>query len=141
MKITHMISVKKAIFIAAVTLGLVSSVAAVSPAHAALFSGAKQQACSGANLQNNMSAEQCEESSAEAGASASSTIQNVVNVLSIIVGIAAVIMIIINGLRFITANGDSGQINSARNGVIYAIVGLVIAAMAQIIVRFVLNRI
>lgn len=136
-----MVSIKKTLILLTVALGLASSAAAVSPAHAALFTGAKQQACSGANLQNNRSAEDCAKDGEEAGNKASATIQNVVNVLTMIVGIAAVIIITINGLRFITANGDSGQITAARNGVIYALVGLIIAAMAQVVVRFVVNRI
>lgn len=141
MKIIHMLPIKKTVFLLAIMLGLVSSTVLASPVQAALFSGAKNQACSGANLKNSITPEECKEDSVAAANSIGATISNVINVLSIMIGIAAVIMIIINGLRFITANGDSGQITSARNGVIYAIVGLIIAAMAQIIVRFVLNRI
>ncbi len=48
-------------------------------------------------------------------------------------------MIIINGLRFITSGGDSNAVSSAKKGILYAIVGLVIVALAQFIVRFVLN--
>mgnify|MGYP006148111657 CR=1 FL=1 len=66
-------------------------------------------------------------------------VARIINLLSAIIGIIAVIMIIINGLRFITANGDANSVSSARNGIIYAIVGLIIVAMAQLIVRFVLK--
>ena len=76
---------------------------------------------------------------------ASGTVSNllatVINILSLVAGIAAVIMIIIAGLRFITANGDSSGISSARSALIYALVGLIIVAMAQIIVHFVLGRV
>lgn len=67
-------------------------------------------------------------------------IKAVVNVLSIVVGAAAVIMLIISGLRFITSSGDSSGIQAARNGIIYAIVGLVIVIFAQVIVNFVVYR-
>jgi hypothetical protein len=67
-------------------------------------------------------------------------ITNIVNVLSVIVGIVAVIMIIIGGFRYITSGGDSGNVSGAKNTILYAIVGLVIVALAQFIVRYVLNQ-
>lgn len=67
-------------------------------------------------------------------------VKGVVDLLSIIVGIAAVIMIILGGLKYITSSGDTNKVSSAKNTILYAIVGLVIVAMAQFIVRFVLNR-
>jgi cytochrome bd-type quinol oxidase subunit 2 len=74
------------------------------------------------------------------GINLDNTIQAVVNILSVLVGVVAVIMIIIAGLRFITANGDSGSIASARTSIIYAIVGLAVVALSQLIVKFVLHR-
>ncbi|HSH55898.1 MAG TPA: pilin [Candidatus Limnocylindrales bacterium] len=62
-----------------------------------------------------------------------------VNIFSIIVGIIAVIMIIVGGLKYITSGGDSGNVSSAKNTILYAIVGLIVVALAQFIVRFVLN--
>lgn len=66
-------------------------------------------------------------------------VKTIVNILSVIVGIAAVIMIIISGLKYVTSGGDSGNIATAKSTLIYAIVGIVIVALAQFIVRFVLN--
>ncbi len=65
----------------------------------------------------------------------------IVNILSVIVGIAAVIMIIIGGFRFITSGGDSGRITSARQTIVYALIGLVIAISAETIVLTLLDRI
>jgi hypothetical protein len=65
----------------------------------------------------------------------------VVNVLSIIIGVVSVIMIMVAGFRFVTSNGDSNSVASARSTVIYAIVGLVVTALAQIIVWFVLHKV
>lgn len=70
-----------------------------------------------------------------------STIGKVVNILSLVVGIAAVIMIIIGGLKYILSSGDSSNVNSAKNTILYAIVGLVVVLLAQVIVRFVINRV
>lgn len=69
------------------------------------------------------------------------SIATIVNLLSVVVGVVAVIMIIIGGLKFVTASGDSNNITSARNTILYAVVGLVVVAMAQIVVHFVLDRI
>jgi len=65
----------------------------------------------------------------------------IVNILSVIVGVAAVIVIMIAGFRFITAAGDSNQIASARTAIIYAIVGVIIVLLAQALVRMVLDRV
>lgn len=68
------------------------------------------------------------------------TIKLVINLLSFIVGVVAVIMIIIAGLKYITSGGDSNNVASAKNTILYAIIGLVIVALAQVIVRFVLQK-
>jgi len=66
--------------------------------------------------------------------------QKIVNFFSIIVGAASIIMIIYGGFRYITSGGDSGRVGNAKNTLIYAIVGLVIVALAQLIVHFVLAQ-
>ena len=69
-----------------------------------------------------------------------SFITKLVNVFSVVVGVVAVVMIIFGGFRYITSGGDSGNISNAKNTIIYAIIGLVIVALAQFIVQFVLNK-
>ena len=69
-----------------------------------------------------------------------SLIAQVINIFSVIVGVVAVIMIIVGGFRYITSGGDSGNVTSAKNTILYAIVGLVIVALAQFIVKFVLSK-
>jgi cytochrome bd-type quinol oxidase subunit 2 len=78
---------------------------------------------------------------ASAGTSVESVVRTVINLLSLIVGIVAVIMIIIGGLKYITSSGDSANVSSAKNTILYAIIGLVVVALAQVIVRFVLNKV
>ncbi len=99
-----------------------------------LFDAAKSDACKGSQL--TQSATNCSGASREVD----SLIKSIINILSIVVGVIAVIMLIINGLRFITSGGDSNSITSARNGVIYSIVGLIIVALAQVIIRFVVGK-
>ncbi len=67
-------------------------------------------------------------------------IATVIDIFSLVVGVVAVIMIIVGGLKYITSGGDSGNITGAKNTILYAIVGLVVVALAQVIVRFVLSR-
>jgi Type IV secretion system pilin len=80
----------------------------------------------------------------DTGTGASSTIghiaSTVVGIFSVVVGAAAVIMIIYSGFRYITSGGDSGRVGSAKNSLIYAIIGLVVVAIAQLIVHYVLSQ-
>lgn len=62
-----------------------------------------------------------------------------VTILSFVAGIAAVIMIVISGLRYVTSGGDSGKVASAKNALIYALVGIAVAALAQLLVHFALH--
>lgn len=64
----------------------------------------------------------------------------VINIFSVVVGIIAVVMIVYGGFKFITSGGDSGKVTSARNTIIYAIIGLAIVALAQTIAKFVLEK-
>lgn len=65
--------------------------------------------------------------------------KKVVNIFSIVVGVVAVIMIIYGGFRYITSGGDTGNVGNAKNTLIFAVVGLIIVALAQFIVHYVLN--
>lgn len=63
----------------------------------------------------------------------------VVNIFSIIVGIVSVIMIIYAGFRYITSGGESGSTSNAQKTLIFAIIGLIVVVLAQVIVHYVLN--
>lgn len=67
-------------------------------------------------------------------------IADIINVFTVIIGIAAVIMIIIGGFHYITSGGSDEKVKKAKNTILYAIIGLVVVALAQIIVKFVLNK-
>lgn len=68
-------------------------------------------------------------------------VKAIINVFSIIIGIVAVIMIMFGGFKYVTAAGDSNNINSAKNTILYAVIGLVVAAISQFLVQFVLNAV
>ncbi len=71
----------------------------------------------------------------------SGLLDTVINIFSLVVGITSVIMIIIGGFKYIISQGDSANISSAKNTILYAIIGLVVVVMAQVIVRFVLAKV
>jgi cytochrome bd-type quinol oxidase subunit 2 len=96
--------------------------------------------CSGVNLDATNADCDVEGQGQEAATNVSTLLARVINIFSIVVGVIAVIMIIIGGLKYITSGGDSGNVSSAKNTIIYALVGLVIVALAQFIVRFVLGQ-
>ncbi|HEX4774053.1 MAG TPA: pilin, partial [Candidatus Saccharimonadales bacterium] len=62
----------------------------------------------------------------------------VINILSLVVGIIAVVMIINSGLKYITSGGDAQKVANAKGTLIYALIGVAIAALAQVLVHFVL---
>ena len=67
-------------------------------------------------------------------------ITNIVNIMLYALGAIAVIMIVIGGIRYTTSNGDSNGIQSAKNTILYAVAGLVVAILAYAIVNFVVSN-
>lgn len=63
-----------------------------------------------------------------------------ITIVSAIIGVAAVIVIVVSGLSFMTANGDAQAIARARSSIIFALVGIIIAVFAQVFVAFILNK-
>lgn len=72
--------------------------------------------------------------------SADKIITNVINTILVVLGMIAVIMIIIGGIRYTTSNGDSGSVKSAKDTILYSVVGLVVAILSFAIVNFVVGR-
>jgi heme/copper-type cytochrome/quinol oxidase subunit 2 len=68
---------------------------------------------------------------------ATSIVQTIINVMLFIVGILSVIMIIFSGIRYITSAGDKSKTESAKNTLVYAVVGLVVAIVAFALVQWV----
>jgi hypothetical protein len=67
-------------------------------------------------------------------------VQTLISTLLMAIGIISVIMIIIGGIRYTLSNGDSSQITSAKNTILYAVIGLVVALLAYAIVNFVVGQ-
>jgi hypothetical protein len=96
--------------------------------------------CAGANFQFTENPGQCNVAGTDATTRINSIVHTIVNLLSAIVGIVAVIMIIVGGFRYITSGGNDTSVTAAKNTILYAIIGLVVVALAQILVRFTLSK-
>jgi hypothetical protein len=91
--------------------------------------------CTGAGLTS--SGGKCQ---TQAGApTISGIVKAIINVMSLILGVIAVIMIIVGGFKFITSGGDTNSVASAKNTIMFALIGLVVAALAQVLVHYVLT--
>ncbi|MDB5170382.1 MAG: rane protein [Candidatus Saccharibacteria bacterium] len=74
------------------------------------------------------------------GAANEATIKTILSIVFGIIGALSLLMITFSGLRYITAAGDPQKTAQAKNGVVYALVGLALALAAQAIVSFVVGR-
>lgn len=70
----------------------------------------------------------------------STLITSVINVMLFIIGVLSVIMIVYGGILYVISAGDSGRVSKAKNTIMYAIVGLIVALLAYAIVNFVITR-
>jgi hypothetical protein len=65
--------------------------------------------------------------------------KTITNVLLFIIGAISVIMLIIGGIRYTVSGGDSGAVTSAKNTILYAIVGIIVAILAFAVVNWVIG--
>jgi hypothetical protein len=86
------------------------------------------------NISNNL----CSGSNGDLAANAAAPANECI--ISVVVGIVAVIMIIYAGFRYVTSGGKDDSVKGAKNTILYAVIGLVVVALAQIIVHFVLSK-
>lgn len=63
----------------------------------------------------------------------------ITDVLLYVLGAISVIMIIIGGLRYVISGGNAANVTAAKNTILYAIVGVIIAILAYAIINFVLS--
>lgn len=69
------------------------------------------------------------------------TLRQVINIIIFIVGAVSVLMVVIGGFRYAVSGGDQSSITSAKNTILYAIVGVIVAFASFAIVNFVLDNI
>lgn len=128
---------RKFLLIILVVVAMVFTLMPTSRVYAGLFDGQVDQACEGVTgVQGGCSGQKVSNDE-----KLNKVVSAIINIFSIFVGVAAVIMIIIGGFKYILSSGDSNSTTSAKNTILYAIIGLVIVFFAQVIVKFVLGRI
>ena len=111
-----------------VSLAIVVGVAVVTPAASAID---VFQSC-----ENASDSAVCKSKGDEAPA----LIERIVNTMLFVLAGIAVIMIVIGGIKYTLSNGDQAGINSAKNTILYAVVGLIVAIMSYAIVNFVIQQ-
>lgn len=67
-------------------------------------------------------------------------LQDILRIAFAILGAIAVLFIVMAALRFVTAQGNPQEVSKAKSTIIYALVGLLVALLAEAIVAFVLGK-
>jgi len=131
----------------AVSLGLAPA-ALIGGTAMAAASNSGNSLCAGADLavpttdaNGNVTSTNCATSNSQSADKVTKLVTLAVNIFSWVIGVVAVFAIIYGGFKYITSAGESGGVTSAKNTILYAIIGLVIVALAQVIVRFVLGNV
>lgn len=117
-----------ALFLVIALLTPFSSVYAVDPFRDVCYGEAEQSAACQSRTQENPLL------------GPSGTLTKVINLIIRFTAVIAVFMLIVGGFRYVISAGDSNSINGAKNTILYAIIGLVVAITGQFIVSFVLSR-
>ncbi len=65
------------------------------------------------------------------------TITEVVNIFLYFVGAVSVIVMIWGGFQYITSSGDSQKATTAKNTIMYAVIGIIVVVMSYAIVNWV----
>lgn len=106
----------------------------VQPAEAA---NPLASSCSDPTLKNS---DICKDQSDELFLGPNSFWTRLINTMIFIIGSVAVLMIVVGGLRYVISGGDASQTKSAKDTILYSVIGVVIALMAYAIVNFVVVR-
>lgn len=106
---------------------------------AALLSPVLVPSTAEAQIQKGINAARTDDMSS--AADPESIVQKVVNIILFVLGVLAVIMIIVGGFRYVTSGGDSNKLTSAKNTILYAVIGLIVALFAYAIVNWVVKQV
>lgn len=67
-------------------------------------------------------------------------IQSVIGLLLFAIGTISIVMIIVGGIRYVISNGEAARIKTAKDTILYAVIGLIVSMLAYVIVNFVVNQ-
>ena len=64
------------------------------------------------------------------GQTLDNALSSILKAIILIMGLVAVVFIIIGGINYITSGGDAAKVKKARETILYAVIGLIICALA-----------
>ena len=64
-----------------------------------------------------------------------------INLITFLTGVASIIIIILGGIKYVVSTGDPGKVGSAKDTILYAVIGLLVSVSARGIILFVVNRV
>jgi ABC-type Fe3+ transport system permease subunit len=125
------------IFILSIVFGISALLAPllVQPVYVSAAGSSQSQVLQGVNDSGDCNNKNCAEKAVN------NLFATIVKILSFLIGVIAIIMIIVAGFKYMTSNGDANGISNAKNTLIYALIGLVVAVLAQFLVQFVLTNV
>jgi magnesium-transporting ATPase (P-type) len=74
------------------------------------------------------------------GPTVNNAISAAITIFTIIVGVVAVVMMIVGGYKYITSGGDANKVAQAKSTVMYALIGVALVVVSQVLVRFVIAK-
>lgn len=125
--------IKQAILTLALLAGVAGAFAPATVGAINVFDpSATDSACSHANASSAV----CQSSKKD---NVKDIVVKVVNILLYILGAVAVVVIIVGGFLYVVSGGDASSVAKAKNTIMYAVIGLIVAILAYAIVNFVIN--
>lgn len=121
------------IFIALFTLVMIAS-----PGIVKAFEPFNAQVCSNDKAKKEAAA--CNTPVSDPIAGENGVLAGIGNIVSFVAGAAAVILLVYGGIKYITSGGDPSKISSARDTILYALIGLAIVVLARTLIIFVVNK-
>lgn len=122
---------------------LTSSLNMRGPYAAAADNGLFTQVCNNKNGSGQGASSVCQDAQNQTAnkgnpiAGKNGILHKVTLILSLVGGIAAIILLVLSGLTMVTSAGNSEKVASARRRIVYAVIGLIVISLAYIIVDYV----
>lgn len=70
-----------------------------------------------------------------------SSLSSILKAIIGVMGIFCVIFVIVGGVQYMTSAGDTSKVEKAKKTILYAVIGLIVCALAFLIVQFVIGNI
>jgi len=121
-------------------LGLFLVIFAAVPATSMAWSPSTNVNCSGQAASSAFCTDVKNKKDPISGSDGNGLLIKVTNLIALIAGVTAVIIIILAGLRFVTSGGGSEDVAGARRTIIYALVGVVVIILARTLIIYILSK-